>query len=559
MFQGVQGVCREGHGGRRPQLHVTSGRGGLVTGVRGRRGGRAAGATTRAGLLVAALLALLAIVALAPGLALAQEQRLSSEWQPPKACGYCHDTLYEQFAGTMHSLAAVDPLYLYEVALADEQTDGLVGPFCLKCHSPIGDLLGETAPPTGKSDGSALSDIAKEGVTCDFCHTVSGPSDAWPGNSSFESDPGLTKRGPYADSVSPAHDIAFSEFHTSSDFCGSCHDVNHPLNGLALEATYTEWKESGWADLGVQCQDCHMTPGAGPSPPGTGPVAAFGPERDRVFSMDFTGANAVFGNREAAEERLKGAAALELIVEGVPEAGVKAGDPVKALVKVKNVAAGHYLPTGLTDTRRMWLEVKAVGSSGDPVELGKVEYHTIFADESGNHENVPVWFAASVYYDRRVPPMGALDEVIEFTWPEGVSGETKVVAELKYMSFTQEPADKAKLGVEVPVILMAQTEQPVEGAGSSLMTAIAFVVAFVVVVAMMVVFLRRRPGALARSSGAQQAVASKAAADGEDAPNAEAAASASDAPSGVAATDDADAPNDDAPTGAGASNEGATS
>ncbi|MBU2601770.1 MAG: MscL family protein [Actinobacteria bacterium] len=452
-------------------------------------------------------LALLAFAALVPGPVWAQEQRLSSDWQSPETCGYCHDALYEQFTGSMHSQAAVDPLYLYEVALADEQTDGLVGPFCLKCHSPIGDWLGETAPPTGKSDGSALSDIAKEGVTCDFCHTVSGPSDEWPGNSSFESDPGLTKRGPYADSVSPAHDTAFSEFHTSSDFCGSCHDVNHPLNGLALEATYTEWKESGWADLGVRCQDCHMTPGAGPSPPGTGPVAAFGPERDRVFSMDFTGANAVFGNREAAEERLKGAAALELIVEGVPEAGVKAGDPVKALVKVKNVAAGHYLPTGLTDTRRMWLEVKAVGKSGDPVELGKVEYHTIFADESGNHENVPVWFAASVYYDRRVPPMGALDEVIEFAWPEGVSGEAKVVAELKYMSFTQELADKAKLDVEVPVILMAQTEQSVETAGSSLMAAIAFAVAFAVVVAIMVVFLRRRPGGFARRGGDQKAVA----------------------------------------------------
>ncbi|MHB1344863.1 MAG: hypothetical protein ACYCX3_10960 [Thermoleophilia bacterium] len=39
-----------------------------------------------------------------------------------------------------------------------------VGVFCLRCHSPIGDMLGETSPPGGATDGSTLSDIAKTGV-----------------------------------------------------------------------------------------------------------------------------------------------------------------------------------------------------------------------------------------------------------------------------------------------------------------------------------------------------------------------------------------------------------
>lgn len=445
------------------------------------------------------LLAALVIAAALPGAAGAQ-QRLSPNFQPPEACGSCHETLYEQFRGSMHSQAAVDPLYLYELRLADEQTDGAVGVFCLTCHSPIGDRLGETAPPIGMTDGSALSEISKTGVTCDFCHTVSGQAPGRLGNGSFESDPGLVKRGPYKDSVSPGHDTSYSEFHTTSEFCGSCHDVNHPTNGLALEATYTEWAEGEWAKAGVQCQDCHMTPGPGPSKPEAGVAATFGPEREAVYEMSFKGANAVFGDKAAAEELLKSAAALELVIEGAGAEGVNPGDAMRALVKVKNVGAGHYLPTGLTDTRRMWLEVKAVAGKGDPVELGRVEYHTVFADAQGNHDHVPVWFATSVYSDRRIPPAGIVEETINFNWPEGLSGDARVVAELKYMSFTQELADAAGLGVEVPVVLMTQAERTVKIAPSKVMMAIALGVAAVLVVGLAAVFLRSGRGRAATGS-----------------------------------------------------------
>ncbi|MHB9150381.1 MAG: multiheme c-type cytochrome [Thermoleophilia bacterium] len=437
--------------------------------------------------------AALAAVALLSGTAAAQ-QRLSPDFQPPQVCGSCHETLYAQFQGSMHSQAAVDPLYLYEVRLGDEQTDGAVGTFCLKCHSPIGDMLGETAPPTGASDGSALSEISKAGVTCDFCHTVSGRAPGPLGNGSFESDPGLVKRGPYKDSVSPGHDTAYSELHTTSEFCGTCHDVNHPVNGLALEATYTEWAEGEWAKAGIQCQDCHMTPGPGPAKPEAGVAATFGPERDAVYEMSFKGANMVFGDPTAAEELLKSAATLELTIEGADTQGVNPGDAMRAVVKVKNVGAGHYLPTGLTDTRRMWLEVTAVAGKGDPVELGRVEYHTVYSDAQGNHDHVPVWFADSVYSDHRIPPAGIVTEAIDFVWPEGLSGDTRVVAELKYMSFTQELADTAGLGVQVPVVLMAQAERSVKTLPSKVVAAVALGVAAALVIGLAAVFLRSGRG-----------------------------------------------------------------
>ena len=455
------------------------------------------GLVVRGGALL--LLAAAAMTVALPGTAGAK-QKLSPEFQPPEACGSCHETLYQQFQGSMHSQAAVDRLYLYELRLGDEETDGAVGTVCLRCHSPIGDMLGETAPPTGAADASALSEISKTGVTCDFCHTVSGRAPGPLGNGSFESDPGLTKRGPYKDSVSSGHDTAYSELHTTSEFCGTCHDVNHPANGLALEATYTEWAEGEWAKAGVQCQDCHMTPGPGPSKPEAGVAATFGPQREAVYEMSFRGANAVFGDKTAAEELLKSAATLELAIEGAGSEPVNAGDAMRALVTVKNVGAGHYLPTGLTDTRRMWLEVKAVASKGDPVELGRVDYHTVFADAHGNHDDVPVWFAASVYSDHRIPPAGIITETIDFTWPEGLSGDARVVAELKYMSFTQELADSAGLGVEVPVVLMTQVERSVKIAPSKVMMAIALGVAAVLVIGLAVVFLRSGRGRAATGS-----------------------------------------------------------
>src|SRR5665811_32408 len=113
-----------------------------------------------------------------------------------------------------------------------------------------------------------------------------------------------------------------------------------------------------------RCQDCHMTPGPGPSAPASGVAATSGPEREVVYEMSFKGPNGVFGDPAAAEELLRSAAELELVIEGAGADGVDPGDAMRALVKVKNVGAGHYLPTGLTDTRRMWLEVSAVANTG---------------------------------------------------------------------------------------------------------------------------------------------------------------------------------------------------
>lgn len=392
------------------------------------------------------------------------------EFQSAATCGYCHDQMYAEFSSDMHAQAVADPLYRWEVALANEQTDGEIGPFCLKCHAPIGHMRGEihlrgAGPPPGAVDGDELSGVAREGVICDFCHTVDGKGEGWPGNASFSSKPGLVKRGPLEDAESPGHETAMSDFHESADFCGMCHDAIHPTSGVPLEATFSEWKEGPYAEEGVTCQDCHMTPGPGPSAPPPGRAAIFGPEREAVRLMTFTGGNTVWGDAERARERLQAAAEIEVRVDAPEE--VEPGDHVETTVVVRNVGAGHYIPTGLTNVRQMWLELGAegtedaagTGGGGDAlVPLGEVRYGTEFADADGNHDDVHPWFAASIHSDNRIPPRGESVEEFSFEWPEGLEGDGRMVAQLKYMSFSQELADKADLGIEVPVVKMAEAQ-----------------------------------------------------------------------------------------------------
>ena len=70
------------------------------------------------------------------------------------------------------------------------------------------------------------------------------------------------KSGPWKDSVSTAHAVAYSPLHTSSTLCASCHEYKNAL-GFPVLTTYSEWTNSGYAKEGKQCQSCHMYQVAG--------------------------------------------------------------------------------------------------------------------------------------------------------------------------------------------------------------------------------------------------------------------------------------------------------
>jgi len=396
----------------------------------------------------------------------------SDDYESPDFCKACHKDLFTQWKGTMHAYSSSDPFYAGTFVLASKETNGLVDHFCSRCHTPIGELAGEVPPV----DHSKLSETAKQGVQCDFCHTLKGHQGI--GNAQYIPEPGEVKLGPFADGEAMAHKVAFSEFHTTPEFCGTCHNVDHPANGLHLETTYTEWKESpyntGDPATRVICQDCHMTPGPGVTKPNPGKASPLGPERPHIWTHDMVGGGgvaALVGEMEtaqAAEAMLKAAATMEL---QLPQ-NVARGTSADLRVAITNVGAGHYLPTGVTELRDMWLELTVLDPAGKllyasggldehgEIAPGAVKYQVVMADAEGK-ATPKFWLAASKLSDHRIPPKQTITETYSVPIPAEATGPLTVRARLRYRAASPSVL-RLGLGEDstetLPIVEMAEAE-----------------------------------------------------------------------------------------------------
>ncbi len=406
-----------------------------------------------------------------------------SRFVSPETCSGCHGTIYDQWKGSMHSLAHADPLYL-KVALHDLK--GLTDPdeikeseMCVKCHTPVGFVSGM---PVKTSDHlKDIPELAKEGVQCDFCHSSTGAGKLYnadlkldPGHG--EGDPGI-KRGPRRDAESDYHKTAYSKFHTGSEICGVCHDVRHVVFGTKLETSYEEWKGSPYAKQGIPCQGCHMyqrpgvaATGSTERPNNPGEAASGGPERSHVFTHYFAGGNNLIPG-------LYGASTHSVMAEGRLKnaAKVKIDDTLskgRVRLTVTNTGAGHSIPTGLAHVRQVWLEVRVTGAGGKTIlHSGRIEgngaldsssviYHVVFGDGKGN----PVYNVAKareILKDRRLEAMKSLAET--YTLPEGASGPFTVEAKLWYRLAPQEIVDSVagKGAMKIPTVLMASDKKTI--------------------------------------------------------------------------------------------------
>lgn len=401
----------------------------------------------------------------------------SSEFTEPEQCSACHTDIYAQWNGSMHSNAFVDPVFQALWKIGAQETDGLVVKLCAGCHTAIGTASEEVTFDEAQGMFTA-SDIAKRGVQCDFCHTIAGTTHhqtptGEPQNASLISDPGPLKRGPFDDAESTFHETAYSELHTRSEFCGSCHHVYHPVNNFPIERTYDEWKYSVYAQQGIQCQDCHMMPvekaietaRTMQKQTNPGKAALTGPDRETIYTHEFVGANftlpPLLGSEKHAEiatARLQSAAEVEILS---PE-GVKAGELASIKVKVINVGAGHNLPTSLTEVRQMWLDVQVTDADGQEIyrsgaldaehniDPEAVIFHANAVDAEGNHTVKP-WEIVRFESINTIPPKGSATERYAFLVPENLTGDLKVTVKLRYRSYPQAVAN-ALLGEGAPVL-----------------------------------------------------------------------------------------------------------
>jgi len=381
-------------------------------------------------------------IALAAGVPVQPGMATADKFLPSTACT-CHAPLVAQWSESMHSQAIVDPVFLAKIAEAQAEVGDEVTIFCRRCHSPIGNMI--------RDFNGTDSAVAGEGVTCMFCHQIVGINGV-PGNTSQLIQPDLTRRAQLKDPTAP-HPAVYSQLHESAEVCGACHNVDHPTNGAHLESSYTEWAEGPYAVDGIVCQDCHMSREAGFVGPSPGKAATGGAQRDNIYAMTFVGANVAQGPADASRKLLQSAATVEMDLGEI----VAPGTAASFTVTITNKGAGHYLPTGLTEVREMWLHVYAEAEDGTVTEIGERRFGTVMKDAAANHPT-QMWNAVGVQSDDRIPPRESVSETYSFGMPAGAKRAT-VVAVLNYRSLPDELAEKA--GVENPVTEMASARTPV--------------------------------------------------------------------------------------------------
>jgi len=341
-----------------------------------------------------------------------------SEPAPPSNCAQCHggyDAEHEPYAnwqGSMMALASIDPLFEANMVIANQDAPDS-GDLCLRCHISGGWMQGRSVP----TDGSAILERDKVGVSCDLCHRMVDPVynvDLSPardqqvladlsfpgehyGNGMFVLDPDGILRGPREDSAAP-HLFRASPFHKSSNFCGTCHDVSNPafskVDGIyqpntfdlreeqvdpavaaPVERTYSEWLHSEYNTPGgvyqpefagtkpdgrvSSCQDCHMR-----AVEAKACNLEDAPLRSEMPLHDMTGGSTWMPLVIAQTYPDK--VNLAAVEAGVERARYMLQNAADLEVKTENARlkatvtnqTGHKLPTGYPEGRRIWLNVK---------------------------------------------------------------------------------------------------------------------------------------------------------------------------------------------------------
>jgi hypothetical protein len=404
----------------------------------------------------------------------------------PEICAGCRPQQYDEWTGSVHALAFQDPIYQGELNKGFHAAGHEITRQCEGCHSPAGMVTGEIKGPGLKG----LGRMALAGVSCDICHSISGvthdrtPSRE-PENGSFILSPGRdTKDGPQLVKRGPAkpsdgcgggfHECAESPLHGQADLCAGCHQVYHHEDHFPLESTYLEWKHGPYAQRNIHCQDCHMVETA----VFVQAADAFRKPAREEYRHYFSGANYLLYHLAGAAAKKAGDAALaaslakkeQMAIEKLKAAAdlelfpiYRNGALAEVQVRVKNIRAGHNLPTSLTNVREMWLEVTAKDASGATVIAsggfdgsGSLEQGTRMFNSDGMgkdfHFAIDPWIVTAFSRHDTIPPRGYKDAWFSVS-PAAKAGPVAVEARLRYRQADQNVARKLLKAVPADIDL----------------------------------------------------------------------------------------------------------
>jgi hypothetical protein len=319
-------------------------------------------------------------LALIAGIGCSPDRLTREQLYDPSNCTDCHERHVTEWQMSMHAYAADDPVFLAMNRRGQEETNGELGTFCVNCHAPLAVRLGEM------EDGLELEDpdfpAYLRGVNCAFCHLAvhDGEEES---NNPIELANGRRLFGPFDDPTkSPAHDAAYSPLldrdrRESTDLCGPCHDIVLD-NGVHLEQTFAEWKETVFATPEVlsTCGNCHMR-----ASDESIPIADYeGVPARKHHDHRMPGIDVAITPWPGREEYT---AAVQAFLETTVRSDLcvdPEGTGFRILLGLENVAAGHSFPSGSSQDRRVWAEVRAWDGDELLFETGVVPDETPAVD-----------------------------------------------------------------------------------------------------------------------------------------------------------------------------------
>lgn len=271
----------------------------------------------------------------------------------PDGCRACHVTQYEEWQESLHA-GAMGPGVIGQ--LVDHAYDNpayVAG--CQDCHAPNAEQYASLPGDHGYGVNYEFDvGLRDRGVTCVACHVR--------GHARF--GPAPTERPPASAWRGPGHGGAHeTTAFSNAAFCSTCHQFEsdgRSLKGKLLQDTYNEWRASPHAAAGETCQSCHM------------------PGRSHRWLGVHDSATVV--------------SAIEVdVAHDFGEAGLE------ARVEVRNVGAGHHLPTYVTP--KLFVDVVQVTDAGRAIPYTRQTRAIGREIDLGEH--------GREIYDTRIPAGGS--------------------------------------------------------------------------------------------------------------------------------------------------------
>jgi hypothetical protein len=385
-------------------------------------------------------------------------QTIKSDKSEVKPCQKCHPDLTEQWIKSTHASSATNPVFLAFFQGTDNAGERDVGPGykldfpnsngnCSSCHIPV---MAQNKP--FNSNPNEAKGVAREGVSCDFCHKINSvkidDSGGYPGGMSYKFNRPSGEHqlfyGPY-DDVFPGDD-SYHPLYKDSRYCAPCH--NGKFWDVMMYSEYEEWTKSDYATRNISCQNCHMAP--------DGVMTRFALEKEggierkpeTIPSHTFNGIQDLNFMKESIE--------LDVLAE-------QKDNHLTVTATVKNTKAGHHYPTG-NPMRNMILLLDVTGEndltlplvSGEKVPVwggvGNIEdgnfagfpgkgFAKVLRDSSPYPDGrgqkhfkpqypAPHWRPSVIESDSRIPANGMDVSQYEFSLPADLRGPIQVKVRL---------------------------------------------------------------------------------------------------------------------------------